>query len=210
MINRKSYYLLYGVVLSGLIASIVFLGSVNPDTRDAIVKEGGAVESLSAIGYFICAILLFLIGRNHKSYWYLMLVLFAFGLRELDFHNRFTTMSLLKTKFYVSPDVPVMEKIIGAAVILLLLYSFFHLIKNHFRDLMSAIKQMEPYAIGAFFGIFLLFLTETLDGLARKLASIDITIGNDMNRLSSNIEEILELGIPLMFMIAIMARFRKS
>lgn len=196
--------------MSGLTAFIVFLESINSDLRDAIIKEGGAVESLSAIGYFICAILLLLIGRDHKSCWYIMFILFVFGLREMDFHARFTTMSLLKTKFYLSPDVPVMEKVIGAIVILLLLYSFFHLVKNHFRDLMNAIKQMEPYAIGVLFGILLLFLTETLDGLARKLASIDITIGDDMSRLSSTIEETLEFGIPLMFMIAIMARFRKS
>ena len=206
MINKKYYYGLYGLVLLGLIALIIFLESVNLDLRHTIIKEGGPIESLSAIGYFICVILLFFTGKEYRGCLYTIFILFVFGLRELDFHARFTTISLSKIKFYVSPDVPVMEKVIGATFILLLLYSIIRLVKIHFGDFIIAIKQMEPHSIGVFFGILFLFFAKTLDGFARKFASIGVTIGSEASQITTAIEEVLELGIPLMFIIAIVAK----
>ncbi len=212
MLNR-SYYLLYGVVLLGLTSLVVILELIDLPLKNAIIKEGGIVESLSAIGYFVCIILLVCQGwkkEERQSYWYTNLLLLILGLREFDFHCRFTTMGITKTKFYVSPDVPVMEKIIGAGVTFLFLYLIIYLIKKHFKDMLSAIKQMEPYAIGICFGILFMCLSKTLDALGSNLASIGVIIGYELELIAISVEEILELGIPLMFIIAIMTRFRKS
>jgi len=211
--KNKNYYLLYGLILSGIIAFIVFLGLADLDLRNSIMKEGGVVESMSAIGYFICIALLLYRRRekpNIKGYWQVILVLLIFGLRELDFHNRFTTMSFTKFNFYRSLDVPIIEKIIGGGVVLLFFYSVFYLVKNYFSIFIRAIKEINPAAVGMLFAALFLFMSEALDGLGRRLSGVGIGIGNNIDLLTKNIEEMVELGIPLMFIIAILACFYKS
>jgi len=208
MNSNKIYYELYGFVLSGLIILIIFLQSAPWHFTEAVIKEGGPIESLSAIGYFIAMALLILRGRKWNSFSYVTFLLFLFGLRELDFHNRFTTMSLSKITFYVSPKVPLLEKMIGVIILLLLLYILAHLVKRHLGDFMNALKQKEPAAIGVGLGVLFMFLTKTLDGLGRKLASMGITLNNNLEQATTIIEEVFELGIPLLFIIAIVARFR--
>lgn len=211
MSKRTHYYLLYGLVLAGLISLIVVLEMSDSDLKKTLIKESGPIELLSVVGYFICLIMLFFLKvKDFKSRCCVIFILLIFGLRELDFHVKFTTMNMEKVKFYLSPDVPILEKIIGAAIIFLLLCSFFYLAKRHLSNYIKALKKMEEYAIGVFFGILFLCIAKTLDGFQRKLAYFDITITTDVIELTTLIEEILELGIPLMFMIAIIAHFHKS
>ena len=208
--KNKSYYLLYGFILLGIIAFIIFLGSVNLDLRNTIIEEGGVIESMSAIGYFVCIALLLYWGRKKpkaKGYWQAIFVLLIFGLRELDFHNRFTTMSFTKFNFYRSLDVPIIEKIICGSVILVFFYSVFYLVKNYFKSFIRAIKEVSPTAVGMFFATMFLFTTEVLDGLGRRLSSIGIGVDNNTDLFIKSIEEMVEFGIPIMFIVAIAAYF---
>ncbi|ADE15934.1 conserved hypothetical protein [Nitrosococcus halophilus Nc 4] len=206
--NNKIYYRLYGLILTGLVIVTIFLQSASVALKDSIIKEGGVIESLSAIGYFAGAILAILIKRKIPHPTHVIFILVLLGLRELDFHNRFTTMSLSKITFYVSSEVPLLEKMIGVAIVSLVLYVIVHLAKTHFHGFISAVKKREPSAIGVGVGILLIFLTKILDGLSRKLASVGVTLSNNMEQLTEIIEEVFELGIPMMFIIAIVARFR--
>ncbi|ABA56981.1 hypothetical protein Noc_0458 [Nitrosococcus oceani ATCC 19707] len=208
--NNRDYYGLYGLILGGLVDVTIFLQSASADVRAVLIKEGGFVESLSAIGYFVGAILVILIRRKFIYYTYAAFILILFGLRELDFHNRFTTMSVSKIKFYVSPEVLLLEKVIAIAIVLLLLYILIRLIKTHFNGLINAIKKGEPSALGVGGGILLILITKTLDGLSRKLASVNIIVSDNMAKLVETVEEVFELGIPLMFIIAAAARFRTA
>lgn len=210
LIKREHYYLFYGLVLSGLVALIFFVESVDPDLKNTLIKEGGLVESLSAIGYFICLLALFLLkGTEHRGLGYVMFVMLIFGLRELDFDKRFTTWNVSRIELFPSPSIPIIERIIGAVILLPFFYSIFMLVKCHFRELLSAARRMEPYAIGVCFGILLLCVSQILDGLKHKFAVIGITAEGDVDQLVRGMEEILELGVPLMFLIAIAARFHK-
>ncbi|KFI23647.1 hypothetical protein [Nitrosococcus oceani] len=208
--NNRNYYGLYGLILGGLVVVTIFLQLASTDVRALLIKEGGLIESLSAIGYFVGAMLVILIRRKFTYYAYVAFILILFGLRELDFHNRFTTMSVSKIKFYVSPEVPLLEKVIAVAIVLLLLYILIRLIKTHFNGLINAIKKGEPSALGIGGGILLILITKTLDGLSRKLASVNIIVSDNMARLAEAVEEVFELGIPLMFIIAAAARFRTA
>ncbi|ADJ29429.1 hypothetical protein Nwat_2652 [Nitrosococcus watsonii C-113] len=44
----------------------------------------------------------------------------------------------------------------------------------------------------------------------RKLASVNIIVSDNMARLVETVEEVFELSIPLIFIIAAMARFRAT
>lgn len=215
MIKRQHCYWLYGLVLLGLIVLLVFVESADVDLKNALINEGGPIESVSAAGYFICLIMMVLFkGEEGKSAWHVRYVLLIFGLRELDFDKRFTTWNISRIELYLYPhlsaNIPIVEKVIGAAVILLLLYSVCMLAARHFWGIVSAIRQREAYAIGVVIGILLLGGAQVLDGLKRELATIGIHGKSDVDQLVRGAEEILELGAPIMFTIAIAVCSRKS
>lgn len=206
--SSKNYHALYGITLLGLAVLTAFLQSADEDFIDAVIQEGGPIESLSAIGYFVGITLLVFTGKKFTGYPYVIFILLLLGLRELDFHHRFTTMSLSKITFYISSEVPLQEKILGVILITLFLYALIRLAKAHFSGLRYALKQKEPPAIGVYLGVLLILLTKTLDGLARKLAGVGIIMSSYLEQLTIILEEVFELGIPLMFIIAILAYSR--
>ena len=103
-----------------------------------LISEGGIIESLSALGYFISVAAMFYYGgvRFAKRYHYLIMLTALFGLRELDFDKRFTSMGILKGRFFTSDLVPLEEKFIGAVVVLVLIYIVFRIVKD--QDLATA------------------------------------------------------------------------
>lgn len=206
--KKNSYLVLYGLVFLGLISLIVLLKMVDPELRKSLIEENGLIELSSCIGYFVClAMLSFFKVNDAKSKWCIMLILLAFGLRELDFHVLFTTMGITKTKFYLSPEVPVLEKVFGIFVFASLAYIVFYVVRRHFSAYMVALKEREPFAAGVFFGILLIFASKGIDGLPRQLNSIGFDITKNMVGWMSIIEETIELGIPVMFMISIATYF---
>jgi len=93
-----------------LLLFVLYVGVIllPPDLTLMMVVENGPVEMLSAVGLLGAAFWLFCrTGRNTSGQpitaGFLVLLL---GLRELDFHARFTTMGVFKTKYYLSPLVP--------------------------------------------------------------------------------------------------------
>jgi hypothetical protein len=203
-------YFLYALVMSGLIAFIVFLEAVDTPLRNAIIEEGGLVESLSVLGYFFClALVLLLVGSECRYCWYVPLLLLFFGLRELDFQNRFTVISISKLAFYRSPDVPFAVKFAGAAAIVLMFAAAADLVKKHLGNVMRAIARGEPYAIGVLAAAVFLGISKLIDGLPRKLGAFGIAVEPTVTAFAADIEESLELGIPVMLLIAILMRFYK-
>ena len=202
---RQFYYLLYGLVLAALVIFVLYLESAAPELKTAILQENGPVESLSALGYFVCLGLLLFRSKRCGFRWYFALILLFLGMRELDFQARFLTMSLTKSRFYLSPAVPLAEKLIGAGVLLLFFGCIFLIIRNHWRSFLNSLRRLDPQAIGIAGGILFIILSKTIDGLGRKLAAVGVTISQHLDGLSWSIEELLELGIPILFLLAIAA-----
>ena len=145
-----------------------------------------------------------------KRYHYAVLLVIFFMLRELDFDKKFTTMGVLKSKFYVSPVVPVAEKAIGAMVIALLIYAAVQSIRRHARGLVHGLRRDCVVSLGVFLvGVFLV-VSKSLDGIARKLNDIGIGISAQTSDVSAVIEEVLEFGIPLILMLAAAAFFKNG
>ena len=209
---KKSHsYLLYGFTVSGLIALIVVLAIIDPDTRDILIQEDGPIEALSAIGYFVCLIpLLRHKETDAESLFCIAVFLMIFGMRELDFHARFTTMSMTKIEFYVSPHVPIFEKMIGVAVFVLLCYCFIYLSKKYLLAYVQAVKRLEAYAIGVSLSFLFVMISLGLDGLEKKAAKYGYAYANQLIEITTVIEEVVELGVPVMFLIAILTYFNSS
>jgi len=173
------------------------------------IKEDGIIESLSVFGYFVAAMLILVKGKwpYVKQYYYFFVLIIMFGLRELDFHKKFTTMGIFKSKFYLSSQVPILEKLIGLLIILFILHIIITIFKNHSQDFFSKIKSFSSIHIGALIIFLVLFFSKTLDGLSRKLEMFNIVIEKQTSTYVEVIEEVLELGIPLLIIVTLLMYF---
>lgn len=205
---RSMNKLLTVLLLAVLLIFAVSL-TLGAEGRDLLLEEGGILEMLSAVGYGVCALLILLWGKGAylRRYHYFFMLVVLFGLRELDFDKRFTTMGMFKSKFYLSDEVSGVEKIIGLMVIGLLLYIVFSIIRHHAKDLLSKVKAASPVHVGAFAVLVLLVLSKTLDGFARKMSSLNVMISEQASMHTSAMEEILECAIPVILIFTFYAYF---
>jgi len=174
--------------------------SLKIEDRGFWLSEGGIVETMSALGYFLCALLILYFGRwtYLKKYHYFFLIVNLFGMRELDFDKRFTTMGILKSKFYVSDNVPITEKTIGLMVVALLVYIVVSIIKNHGKTFFYNMDLSSPVDVGVILVFISLIAAKTMDGIGRKLSDFGLTINEQAMIHFETLEEVLELGIPMM------------
>lgn len=176
------------------------------------IKEGGIIETLSVVGYFLCVVLILYKGgwSYIKKYNYFFILIILFGLRELDFDKRFTTMGIFKSKFYVSSGVPMIEKFMGLLVIGVLLYIVVSIFKDHSKGFFSKIKQLSPVHIGALITFLTIVFSKSIDGIARKLGYLNIIMDEQTAVHFEVVEEVLELGIPLLILATLFIYFSKE
>ena len=127
--------------------------------------EMGAVF-LFCLTAFLALVVFF--AERMKSWLYFSILMVLAAMRELDLHKEWTTDSILKSNFYKSMDTPVIEKIIGGAVILLLLYMAFYFAKRlpkWIGDLWHLREQ--AWAIGLALGC--LTVAKLMDSMSRWL-----------------------------------------
>jgi hypothetical protein len=172
----------------------------NETTRSLWLREGGVVETISAAGYFITALYILFRGnfKYLKEHFYFFAMLLLFGMRELDFHKRFTSVNLFKSRLYLGDIGSTSERIIGLIIIAIVLYIVFSIVKNHWRLFIANIKTREDIAMGSLAVISLLCFVRIIDGLGRKMFSIGITLNDSWKVHMVDLEEILEMGIPVM------------
>ena len=200
------------LVLISLISLVLIAELTSPETSEALFQEGGLVENLSAVGYFVAFILLIFRMAKQKSVtpWSLATMLLCFGMRELDFDKRFTTMGIFKSRFLQSSEVPINEKIVGTLVIAALLTCIFFLLKTHFRPFITNLKRRDENTLIVFLALGLMVFSKSIDGLSRKLAGIGISTSSSIDQLACNIEESMELMVPILFIVAILNTFRSQ
>jgi len=208
--NGKLKPILPLIITAIIIAILLLLSCVYKIYKYPLwIDEGGIIETLSALGYFLCALLILLKGKWSyiKRYNYFFIVVILCGFRELDFDKKFTTMGIFKSRFYISSSVPVVEKFIGLLVIAVLIYIVVSVFRNHLKDFSRKIKTISPVHIGSLMIFLTLCFTKTIDGLARKLGDINIHISQQTSNYFEVIEEVLELGIPLLMITTFLIYF---
>src|SRR5690606_11246551 len=72
------------------------------------------------------------------------------GLREMDFHKQVFEMSFIKTNFYRSAEIPLMDKLLGFILLLGIIFVFLVLAKK----LVQTIRSMKDSLNIAHFFIF--------------------------------------------------------
>ena len=107
-------------------------------------------------------------------------------------------MGILKSRFYLSAEVPLLEKVIGLFVVLLLLWAVIKIIKNHFASTLASLVELHERAVGVVIIFTLLAISKSIDGLARKLEPFGVETSQQISFLAGSVEEVMELGIPVM------------
>ena len=197
------YFRIYAILSISLIllsAVIIYLG---PLEAKFLLGEAGPIERASAMGYFLCAGYMLVIGGRQfvKRYNYIIVLVALFGFRELDFDKRFTTMGILKSRFYLSAEVSPIEKLIGLMVIALLLWAVIKIVRNHLASTIANLVEFNERAVGVVMIFVLLAVSKSIDGLARKLKPFGIETSQQVSFLASSVEEVMELGIPILIFV---------
>lgn len=182
---------------------VVFLP---PDLMGRAIREDGPIEMGSAVGYFLAACWLCIEhfrGRLNHGFYSGLFVL-GLALRELDFHDRFTTMGIFKTLFYVSPKVPSLEKIIASVIVLSLVAAFILYLKTYGPRFMQALRKKDISAICVVIAIAFACVSKTLDRCSDEINGFFMSFPHlDSATVVSVSEEVLELGIPLFILLSV-------
>ena len=190
---------------------VLFLISLPMDEsmRAMVLKEGGLIETISALLYLVCAGHMLSWAHRARAWPYVVLMI-LFAMREADFDKRFTEVGVLKGKFLFSPLVPMHQKLIGGAVIALALYVVYTIVRRDGWHFVRALRDRSIEAWGWAIAIGLVFVSKSLDGLGRKLADVGITIHPLVDLHAGALEEILELGIGIFIFLACRLMFKRS
>jgi hypothetical protein len=191
------------VVFFVLLALFVFSITLDDFTRKTLLSEDGPVEIASAALYFVCCVYALVRGGGVflKKYPYFIVIPLLFGMRELDFDKRFTTIGVLKSKFYVSPLEPWHTKLIVIALGLAVIVLMVMMVKTHLKGLWESVRSGGALGWGVVLVLTMLVVSKSLDGLERKCLSIGLSVAPLLAKYSSVAEEIIELGIPVMMLL---------
>ena len=205
------YFRIYAILSLSLILLAAFVVCLGPTEAKSLLGETGPIERASALGYFLCAGYMLLAGGRDfaKRHAYIIVLVTLFGCRELDFDKRFTTMGILKSRFYMSSEVPLLEKLVGLIVIALLLWAVINIVKNHLTSTLANLSKLNERAVGVLMIFVLLAVSKSIDGLARKLKPLGVETSQQVSFLARSVEEVMELGVPIL-MIAVFHSWRRS
>ncbi|MFD2740366.1 hypothetical protein ACFSUD_12335 [Sulfitobacter aestuarii] len=199
-------WLATGAVVVAICLKILAVQLLPLTLQETLLAEGGLYETLSVLLYLVAVIALLALFplRQVAQRWYLPVLLLLFAARELDLDKAPFTLGLLKARQYSSDAVPMGEKIIAAILLIAILGTLIVTLRRETGALLKALMRGSAAAMAIVIGLFLGIAAKTFDGLARKLSPFGIDLSEGFNHTIYVIEEIGELGIPLMFLTAIL------
>jgi hypothetical protein len=81
------------------------------------------------------------------------------------------------------------------------------LIYRYTREFLGGLKNHSPISLGALIAMVFLVVSQSLDGLDRKLRNLGVEIAGNSSVYASSAEEILELGIPIIVFLTLICQF---
>ena len=206
--DQQNYsFLLLAIIV--LVFIMAILPWVNIDTQKKLLIEGGLFESLTVYGYIICLIIIFATWSWQQilSKWYFSALIIIFALRELDYDKAHFTHGVLKSRQYFSDLVGLPELLISIAVLIFIFTVLALIVLRERNNFIRGVIDLKQSQLAVLASITLVIFTKTIDGIERKFG-IDLSASGE--RFALIIEEIGEMGIPVMFAIAILSWRNKN
>ncbi len=206
--SPQSHLALY--LALGLIFLIIgFLLFLDTEQQKNLLAEGGLFESLTVYLYIFCLILICVSWPWQKilSKWYFSALILLFALRELNYDKANFTHGVLKSRQYFSDLVGFPELIASISILIFIVLVLGSIIIKEKDSFIEGIKSLKQSQLAVFVSIILVIITKTIDGIERKLG---IDLSPPSERFALIVEEVGEMGIPIMFAIAILSRRNKN
>ena len=195
---RCAYWWVAAAMVVLMAASLL----LEPAMRRALFAESGPVEIATAVGFLAGALLALASGQRHKLRHGAVLLL-LFTARELDFDKRFTAVGILKSRFFASADVPLLQKLAGALVLLVLVWSVLGLLRKFTRAWLAGLVRRDVASVGIGLALLCLVVAKAIDGLERKLLPLGIQVSQQVAQHAGVLEEILESGAATYIVLAL-------
>ena len=205
--TRSAEYHLGGTwaIVSFVVVFSSGMSLLSAETVEFIFKENSIIETASVVGHLVAAGWLFYTGMRGKHHPSLLtgLLVLLLGLRELDFHSRFTTMGIFRTKFFISPDVPLIEKTVGIVIVTLLAFAIITFCRQNYSIFIQSLRVRKAWAINTSLAIAFMVITKWLDSGPDSLEWIISLIHSDPVMCMWIFEEVMEMAIPALILLAI-------
>lgn len=140
--SKAAHILFISFLLIALYLGICIHTALNApaSVTQYLFSESGAFEVMSPWLWYLLAVLCLLnveIKLNTRVFTAIAATLL--GLREMDFHKQVFEMSFIKTNFYRSAEIPLMDKLLGFILLLGIIFVFLVLAKK----LVQTIRSMK-------------------------------------------------------------------
>ena len=153
-----------------LIAALIWL--LPPSVTASIIAEGGVVESLSALLWFVAALALLAAAARGAGGWLrsweasAALVLAACTFRELGLRKQILSseLNVMKAPFWLSESVPAAEKFVVALVLAVVAASLCRLLLIDARRVVGGLKQRTAPAVIIFTALLVLVIAQWVEG----------------------------------------------
>ena len=191
-------------VIFAIVGALQLLGSAE---QERLLKEGGLFETLTVVGYFACLILICVFWTRQRiiAQWYFLGLITLFLLRELDYDKLYFTVGLLKARQYTGGLVPLPELVLSVLIVTVILTVLTLIVTREARRFADGVAASKLSSLAILMSLIFIFVTKTLDGLPQKLSSVGLDVTQSFREFTFACEEIGEMGIPIMFAIAIMS-----
>lgn len=125
--SKAAHILFISFLLIALYLGICIHTALNapPAVTQYLFSESGAFEVMSPWLWYLLAVLCLLnveIKPNTRVFTAIAATLL--GLLEMDFHKQVFEMSFIKTNFYRSAEIPLMDKLLGFILLLGIIFVF--------------------------------------------------------------------------------------
>lgn len=166
--------------------------------------EGGPVEIASPLVWTIAALALVWLApaRAFGESWHVPAIFLVLAAREMDFDKRFLETGIFKARLYTG-DNPLWIKLLGLAVIFLILWMVVRLVRRNWSDLLRGMRRMEAWALAAIGSVALAVVSKTIDGAERKLSTFGISLSPEAVTALMGLEELMELAFALLVILSL-------
>lgn len=170
-------------------------------------REDAFFEIGSVAGYWLAALICLILtvrGRSMRFHAETAILMFLLGARELDWHNKFTTASILKLNYYLKLQVPTQERLIGLLIAVCILVFIFYYVYRYLPQLIRMTRSGDRAAITVCCAIATLVFSKFMDRLVNILKDdYSLSVPIWLEKLQLSLEEPLEFMIPVLIILAL-------
>jgi len=197
-----------------IIGAVIFVavGIAADGLRGTITREAGAIEIASPLLYAYAAIVWLWTrpGDTWRQSWEIPALMFLMAGREFDLDKKLTSVGILKSNLYLTDMAPLTERILGVVALAVVATAAIRLIALHGRSFINGLVSWRLWAWSVALGAGFAVVAKSIDGIGRKLAPFGITVDGQTEGMMIIAEELLEFGVPVLFLVAVIASLKRA